>query len=803
MTDTITAGPAHARIRGLIAGLTCVLVFGAGSAVPTGVEGKPATRNPEDLLIVDCLLPGQIRKLGRQATFMSARRPIRTTQADCEIRGGEYVSYDRANYQTALKVWMDQAMSGSAEAQNYVGEIYHKGLGIEPDHGMAAQWYQKAAAQGYKRAKMNLGFLYEQGLGVPQDLTRALDLYREASGITGDELLFASQVEVQMKAKEARISSLESDVAREREASQQLREEVQRLRGELDSRRRALQQSQSDLQGTREQLAQARTAVGADLSGLDAMRRQIEDRQQQLDQDGVQLASQQASSQARVEELEAQLADLKRRESELAARADAADTQQALREIRSQTEQLTGSLAQAQGSVDALRAKLAENQALLETERQAYQAEIAKLQALADERKQEDWELMKLLETQLAAKEAQIRQQRQQIGMLETRVGASTGQALAAAPTLELINPPLTVTRGAPAAMLRGGPGTHELVGKVSAPQGIAAVSVNGRDARLASNGVFRSPVEVPAGGVRVEVSARDSNGAESVLEFMMLLQGGASAPSAVAAGPGDAGGVPRDLKLGRYYAVVIGNNSYQDSGYARLSSAVEDATAVAQVLKRRYGYETRLLLNASRFDILSALNEMRESLGENDNLLLYYAGHGEVDSGQQGYWIPVDGRSAEPATWISNAAISDILNTMKARHVLVVADSCYSGTMTRSAVPIFDAEVMPADTRTAWIRQMVEGRSRTALTSGGVQPVPDVGSGKHSYFARALLNVLENNGRLLEAQRLYREVNSALALAAVDSPVPQNPGYSPIQFAGHETGDFFFVPVASARTGP
>ncbi|HSN00842.1 MAG TPA: hypothetical protein VLS52_07535, partial [Rudaea sp.] len=67
------------------------------------------TRNPEDLLIVDCLLPGQVRKLGRSATFMSARRPIRTTQADCEIRGGEYVSYDRANYQTALKVWMGQA----------------------------------------------------------------------------------------------------------------------------------------------------------------------------------------------------------------------------------------------------------------------------------------------------------------------------------------------------------------------------------------------------------------------------------------------------------------------------------------------------------------------------------------------------------------------------------------------------------------------------------------------------------------------------------------------------------------------
>ena len=62
---------------------------------------------------------------------MTARRPIRTTQADCEIRGGEFVAYDRANYQTALQVWMGQAEGGDAEAQNYVGEIYAKGLGTQ------------------------------------------------------------------------------------------------------------------------------------------------------------------------------------------------------------------------------------------------------------------------------------------------------------------------------------------------------------------------------------------------------------------------------------------------------------------------------------------------------------------------------------------------------------------------------------------------------------------------------------------------------------------------------------------------
>ena len=92
--------------------------------------------------------------------------------------------------------------------------------------------------------------------------------------------------------------------------------------------------------------------------------------------------------------------------------------------------------------------------------------------------------------------------------------------------------------------------------------------------------------------------------------------------------------------------------------------------------------------------------------------------------------------------TWISNAAVSEILDTMPARHVLVVADSCYSGTMTRASAPTFDASTMAPEKWAGWVKAMANGRSRTALTSGGVQPVPDTGTGRHSYFARAFLNV-------------------------------------------------------------
>jgi hypothetical protein len=806
MTTQRTA--CHFLTRFSVFAFSTALVLFSGLA-PTPVGAKAGSRNPEDLLIVDCLLPGQIRKLGRQATFMSARRPLRTSQADCEIRGGEYVSYDRANYQTALKVWMDQAMAGSAEAQNYVGEIYSKGLGTAPDYGMAAQWFKKSAEQGFKRAKINLGYLYEQGLGVEKDLTLALNLYREASGISGDELVFASSVELQMQEKEAQISTLQQTVETQKQESDALREQVRQLRGQLDNRRAALEQSERELESTRMRLNQAREATGADVSSLDKLRSDLNARSGDIDRQTARLREEQAANALQTQQAEQRLAELKSREQALAKQTDpAADTRQALAEIRSQTSDLSKALAEAQQRAKAMQDQLASNQGMLDRERQTYQAEIAKLEQAAAGRKQEDWELMKLLENQLSAKESEIRQQQEQIVSLERRIGGgkggATGGAIAAAiPTLEIIDPPLTATRGRPAAMLRRSAGRQDLVGKVSAPQGMQRLSVNGVDATLAANGVFRSSVDVVAGGTLVKIAAVDARGTEAQLEFMMIPQAGgggvAPAPEATAAS-----GVPSGVKLGKYHALVIGNNSYQSSSFPALQSAVNDATAVAQVLRDRYGYETRLLLNGTRFDILSALNEMRESLKAEDNLLVYYAGHGELGAdGQQGYWIPVDGQPAVASTWISNAAISSILDTMAAKHVLVVADSCYSGAMTRASVATFESAVMSPDKWAEWVRTMADGRSRTALTSGGVQPVPDTGSGKHSYFARAFLNVLEDNNRLLEAQRLFREVSSSLALASVDAPVTQIPEYSPIRFAGHEAGDFFFVPRSGARSGP
>jgi hypothetical protein len=157
----------------------------AGIAAPGSDASLEDRQNADRLLVVDCLLPAQVHQLGTGVTYLAPRRAIKTTGSVCAIRGGEYVAYDRANYATALKVWLPPAQGGDKVAQTYVGEIYEKGLGIAPDYASAASWYQKAADQGYSRALINLGFLYEQGLGVPKDQATALKLYRKAAGIEG------------------------------------------------------------------------------------------------------------------------------------------------------------------------------------------------------------------------------------------------------------------------------------------------------------------------------------------------------------------------------------------------------------------------------------------------------------------------------------------------------------------------------------------------------------------------------------------------------------------------------------------
>src|SRR3990170_5721524 len=162
-----------ARRRDSFTALALATLLFAGCAA-TGDAGREAAtqlqQNPgkaEDFMIVDCLLPGQIRRLGAEVTFLTARRAIKTSTRDCEIRGGEYVAFDRSNYATALKIWLPLAKEGDASAQTYVGEIFEKGLGVPPDHAAAAEWYRRGGGSGPAPAGPQPGPPSPRGRGAP------------------------------------------------------------------------------------------------------------------------------------------------------------------------------------------------------------------------------------------------------------------------------------------------------------------------------------------------------------------------------------------------------------------------------------------------------------------------------------------------------------------------------------------------------------------------------------------------------------------------------------------------------------
>jgi len=67
------------------------------------------------------------------------------------------------------------------------------------------------------------------------------------------------------------------------------------------------------------------------------------------------------------------------------------------------------------------------------------------------------------------------------------------------------------------------------------------------------------------------------------------------------------------------------------------------------------------------------------------------------VEKTGRGYWIPAKASADNPAEWISNTDIGRALEAISAKQLLLVSDSCYSGTLTREvAVRITDNPIHP-----------------------------------------------------------------------------------------------------------
>jgi hypothetical protein len=379
------------------------------------------------------------------------------------------------------------------------------------------------------------------------------------------------------------------------------------------------------------------------------------------------------------------------------------------------------------------------------------------------------------LQARVAALDREVASRRDEVAELQ----AARTRLDVAGPTIEIIDTGAVRGSSAPQSYAR------ELVGQVDAPAGLDSFTVGGKRQPVDEDGFFQVPlgdegavtlVAVDRQGKRAEVVHRAGRGPAAE-----------PAPSREASARRT-----RGVEFGSYHALIIGNQDY--SAWPDLDSAAPDARAVAELLEARYGFRTRLLLDATYFDVLVAFAALREELKADDNLLVYYAGHGEIDASTgMGYWLPVDAERDRKTAWLSSREISEQVSLLPSGHVLVVADSCYSATLTRSSVA--RAPSMPESE--LWLREASRQRSRTALTSGGIAPVLDKGGAGHSIFGRAILDLLAQNSDVLEARRVWLAVRTRVEFLTKKLGQPQVPEYAPIRFAGHESGEFFFVPVA------
>jgi len=83
---------------------------------------------------------------------------------------------------------------------------------------------------------------------------------------------------------------------------------------------------------------------------------------------------------------------------------------------------------------------------------------------------------------------------------------------------------------------------------------------------------------------------------------------------------------------FGNYYALIIGIEKYDDKNIWDLKYPVSDANSILMVLTNYYTFKKENIIfleNPTRNQIISKFYELRKMIGENDNLLVFYAGHG------------------------------------------------------------------------------------------------------------------------------------------------------------------------------
>lgn len=272
-------------------------------------------------------------------------------------------------------------------------------------------------------------------------------------------------------------------------------------------------------------------------------------------------------------------------------------------------------------------------------------------------------------------------------------------------------------------------------------------------------------------------------------------------APAIATETPGRATSAIAAAAKSRYYrrvvALCIGVNRYRfDSGIPELAFAEQDARSLGELLATRYGYEPRYLLgkDATRAAIEETLRRLATELGDRDALVVFFAGHGQVvdlpSYGRAGFLVPYDAEldlndRSDPARWSEEALdmtkLVERIQTLPSQHVLLVADSCCSGFLTKRGNLAERAD----------LQALLRGSSRAVLAAATEKQAAREDRAKgHGYFTAALLEELDRDDAA-SLTDLFVGVRTRVSGESNKLMLPQ------MAHVGEGDGEFVFLPKA------
>lgn len=283
---------------------------------------------------------------------------------------------------------------------------------------------------------------------------------------------------------------------------------------------------------------------------------------------------------------------------------------------------------------------------------------------------------------------------------------------------------------------------SQRIRGQAIDPSGIKSVRLNNKLLKVEENGYFDTVVNLTTGVNVFNIVATDK-AANTVAESIQINTVKEKVMGAsLAAAP---------VKLNYdpvYHAILIAETEYSDRNIPSLKGPVKDMRKIFNVLSNQYNFaleNTDTLVNASKTTILETIINKANSLGENDNLVIFYAGHGELikqpDNTEEGFLVPVDALKGRLSSYISSDDLMRTIKYSKSKHILFVADACFAGSLFRdmekdAPTPVVDA---------------YKDKSRKLLASGNRTAVPD----ESEFIEYLRLALQENKEKYITAEQL------------------------------------------------